>query len=66
MVDERERETERTTVVHTEGRRGGGGIALAVVLLLIAFMLYMFRDEIFGAAQDVDKVDVDIATTNGS
>jgi hypothetical protein len=61
MVDERE--TERTTVVHTEGRRGGGGgIAIAVILLLGLFLLFMFRNEIFGAAENVEKVDVEVTT----
>ncbi|HWH23054.1 MAG TPA: hypothetical protein VNT25_07195 [Allosphingosinicella sp.] len=60
MVEERD--TERTTVVHTEGRRGGGGIAAAVVILLLLFLLFMFRNEIFGAADDVQKVDVEVAT----
>ena len=71
MVDEREterttadgRETERTTVVHTEGRRGGGGgIAIAVVLILGLLLLYIFRNEIFGAAENVEKVDVEVTT----
>ena len=61
MVEERE--VERTTVVHTEGRRGGGGgIAVLVVILLIAFLLFVFRNEIFGAAEQVEKVDVDVTT----
>ncbi|HWH18774.1 MAG TPA: hypothetical protein VNT77_10660 [Allosphingosinicella sp.] len=65
MVDERDRE--HTTVVHTEGRRGGGGtIALAVVLLLLLFLLFIFRDEIFGAAQQPDKIDVEVTATNAA
>jgi hypothetical protein len=68
MADDRDTQhtTERTTVVHTEGRRGGGGtIALVVLILLVLLGLYMFRDQIFSGAQQVDKVDIDI-TANSS
>lgn len=59
-------QTERTTVVHT-GRRGSGGtIALVVVVLLILLGLFMFRDEIFGAAEQVEEVDVEVTTSEGS
>jgi uncharacterized membrane protein len=64
MADERE--TERTTVVET-GRRGSGGtIALAVIVLLILFLLFVFRNEIFGAADNVEKVDVEVTAAEGS
>lgn len=69
MADDRDTDhvTERTTVVHTEGRRGGGGtIALVVLILLVLLGLFLFRDQLFGgAAGDVEKIDVDI-TTNSS
>jgi hypothetical protein len=64
---EPERVTERTTVVHTDsGRRGGGGtIALVVLILLVLLGLYMFRDQIFGGAADsVEKVDIDITANS--
>jgi len=64
MVDERE--VERTTVVETGRRSSGGGIALAVVVLLVLFLLFIFRNEIFGAAENVEKVDVEVTTTDGS
>jgi hypothetical protein len=69
MADDRDTDhiTERTTVVHTEGRRGGGGtIALVILILLVLLGLYLFRDQLFGGAADnVDKIDVDI-TANSS
>jgi hypothetical protein len=70
MADERDTNhtTERTTVVHTEGRRGGGGtIALVILVLLVLLGLYMFRDQLFGGgvADTVDKVEIDV-NTNGS
>lgn len=64
MADERE--TERTTVVETSRRGSGGAIALAVVVLLVLFLLFIFRDQIFGAAENVEKVDVEVTTTDGS
>jgi hypothetical protein len=68
MADDRDTDhvTERTTVVHTEGRRGGGGtIALVILILLVLLGLFLFRDQLFGAADSVEKIDVDI-TANGS
>ena len=68
MADDRDTNhtTERTTVVHTEGRRGGGGtIALVVLILLVLLGLFLFRDQLFGAGESVEKIDVDI-TANGS
>jgi len=63
MADDRD--TDRTTVVHTEKRGSGGLIAAAVVVLLVLLVLFMFRDEIFTAAEPVEKVEVEV-TTNGS
>jgi hypothetical protein len=68
MADDRDTHhtTERTTVVHTEGRRGGGGtIAVVVLLLLVLLGLFLFRDQLFGGADPVEKIDIDI-TANGS
>ena len=68
MSDDRETNhtTERTTVVHTEGRSGGGGtIALVILVLLVLLGLFLFRGQLFGSADTVKKVDVDIST-NGS
>jgi hypothetical protein len=70
MADDRDTNhtTERTTVVHTEGRSGGGGtIALVILVLLVLVGLFLFRDQLFGggAVDEVKKVDIDI-TANGS
>lgn len=56
---------ERTTVVHAERRGSGGLIAAAVVVLLVLLLLFMFQDEIFDAAEPVEKVEVEV-TTDGS
>jgi hypothetical protein len=63
MADDRD--TNRTNVVNTERRGSGGLIAAAVVVLLVLLVLFMFRDEIFTAAEPVEKVEVEV-TTNGS
>ncbi len=60
------RDTEHTTVIHTDRRGGGGLIALAVVLLLAIILLYMFRNEIFSAAGSADKAEIDVKVTEGS
>ena len=70
MADERDTHdhvTERTTVVHTDGGRSGGGgtIALVILVLLVLLALFLFRDQLFGGGTDVKKVDIDIST-NGS
>ena len=64
MADERE--VERTTVVETGRRGSGGAIAAAVIVLLVLFLLFIFRKEIFGAAENVEKVDVEVTTDSGS
>ena len=56
MADERD--TDRVTIVDTDGGGGGGGV-LAVVLLVIVVLvlLFLFRDQLgFGA----DKTDINI------
>jgi uncharacterized membrane protein len=67
MADNDRETVERTTVVET-GDRGGGGV-LAVVLLIIAVLvlLFLFRDQLGlgggGTTVEVpDKIDV---TVNG-
>ena len=56
---------ERTTIVQTE-RRGGGG-ALTAVILVIAFLalLYLFRDQLGFGSKDTtikvpDKIELNI------
>jgi len=60
MVDpDRNRETERTTVVETD--RGGGGGVLAVVLLIIVVLvlLFLFRDQLgFGGADTGTDINI--------
>ena len=60
MVDpDRDRETERTTIVETNGDRGGGGV-LAVVLLIIVVLvlLFLFRGQLGFGGADTTEIDV--------
>jgi predicted metalloprotease len=68
MADpDRDRETERTTIVETGGDRGGGGV-LAVVLLIIVVLvlLFLFRDQLgFGGQAEPDievpeQIDINV------
>jgi len=58
MADDRDRETEHTTVVET-GNGGGGGGVLAVVLLVIVVLvlLWVFRDQL-GFGGDSTNINV--------
>lgn len=63
---DRDRETERTTIVETNGGGGSGGV-LAVVLLIIVVLvlLFLFRDQLgFGGdtteIQVPDQIDVNV------
>ena len=60
---ERVRETDRTTIVHSDGGRRGGGAgiitAVLVALLLIVLLFFLFRGG-FDAAEDEIGVNVDV------
>ena len=52
MADDRDRDTEHTTVIERDGG-GGGGCILAVVVLIIVVLvlLWVFRDQLgFGSS----------------
>ena len=66
MADDLDHDTERTTIVETDGGGGGGGV-LAVVLLIIVVLvlLFMFRDQLgFGNKTTninvPDSIDVNV------
>ena len=54
------RDTERTTVVHTEGGRGGSGLLIAIVLIIavLAVLFLLFGGNLNRAA---DEGDINIA-----
>lgn len=60
---EKVRDTERTTIIHTDGDRGGGGgILLAVValILLAALLFFLFGGGNLGRTADEGDVNVNI------
>ena len=67
MADDRDRETEHTTIIERDGGGGGGGGVLAVVLLIIVVLvlLFLFRDQLgFGGSttevQVPDEINVNV------
>jgi hypothetical protein len=56
------RDTERTTVVQTEGGRRGGGALLAIVLiiLLLVLLFFLFGRGMLDRAGDEVGVNVDV------
>ena len=63
---ERSRNTERTTIIHTDGGGGGNGglIAVVVVLILLAALLFfLFGSSLGGESADRDvNVNIDAPT----
>jgi hypothetical protein len=60
------RETERTTIIHDTGDRGGGSgvlVGLLVVIVLLAILFFLFRGSFMGTTQD-RGVHVNVAAPN--
>ena len=60
------RETERTTIIHDTGDRGGGSgvlIALLVIIILLAILFFLFRGSFMGTNDD-RGVHVNVAAPN--
>lgn len=67
MADERDRDTEHTTIIERDSGGGGSGGVLAVVLLIIVVLvlLFVFRDQLgFGGSttevQVPDEINVNV------
>ncbi len=65
---DRERDTERTTIIERDGDRGGGGV-LAVVLLIIVVLvlLWVFREQLGMSGGDTTvevPEQIDVTVTN--
>lgn len=56
MADDRDRDTEHTTIIERDGGGGGGGGVLAVVVLVIVVLvlLFVFRDQLGFGGEDTD------------
>lgn len=50
------RDTERTTIVQTDGDRGGGGllVALLVLVLLVVLLFFLFGGGLTGGGEEGD------------
>src|SRR3954468_1898707 len=49
------RETERTTIIHDTGDRGGGSgvlVGLLVVIVLLVLLFFLFRGSFMGTTED--------------
>jgi uncharacterized membrane protein len=47
MADDRDRDTEHTTIVERDGGGGGGGVLAVVVLIIVVLvLLWVFRDQL--------------------
>jgi uncharacterized membrane protein len=61
------RETERTTIIHDTGDRGGGGsgvlVGLLVVIVLLAILFFLFRGSFMQGVHD-GGVNVNVAAPN--
>lgn len=65
MADDRD--TDRTTIVETDGGGSGGVVAVVLLIIVVLVLLFLFRDQLgFGSkSTDInipDKVNVDVNT----
>lgn len=59
---ERVRETDRTTIIQSDGDRGGGGVVLALVaLLVLGAILFLLFGGGLGGNGDEGDVNVNVA-----
>ena len=62
---ERDRETERTTIVETGGGGGGGVLAVVLLIIVVLVLLFLFRDQLGFGTDDTDitvpeKIEVNV------
>jgi len=57
MADERDRDTERTTIIERDGGGGGGVLAVVLLIIVVLVLLFLFRDQLgFGS----DKTEIQV------
>lgn len=57
------RDTERTTIIHTDGDRGGGGgvlLAIVALILLAVLLFFLFGGGNLGRTADEGDVNVNV------
>ncbi|MCL6683567.1 hypothetical protein [Sphingomonas alba] len=65
MADDRD--TDRTTIVETDGGGSGGVVAVVLLIIVVLVLLFLFRDQLGFGGKDTninipDKVNVDVNT----
>ena len=64
MADERDRDTERTTIIERDGGGGGGVLAVVLLIIVVLVLLFLFRDQLgFGSStegQVPDEINVNV------
>ena len=67
MADDRDRDTEHTTVVERDGGGGGGVLAVVLLIIVVLVLLFVFRNELGLTGGDTgtdlevpEQVDVNI------
>lgn len=65
MVDDRDRETEHTTVIERDSGGGGGVLAVVLLIIVVLVLLWVFRDSLgFGGSETninvPETVDVNV------
>jgi uncharacterized membrane protein len=46
MADDRDRDTEHTTIVERDGGGGGGILAVVILIIVVLVLLWVFRDQL--------------------
>lgn len=46
MVDDRDRDTEHTTVIERDSGGGGGILAVVLLIIVVLVLLWVFRDQL--------------------
>lgn len=66
MADDRDRDTEHTTIIERDGGGGGGGVLAVVILVIVVLvLLFVFRDQLgFGGGDTEitvpDEINVNV------
>lgn len=46
MADDRDRDTEHTTVIERDGGGGGGVLAVVLLIIVVLVLVWVFRDQL--------------------
>lgn len=55
MAEDRDRDTEHTTIIERDGGGGGGGVVAVVVLVIVVLvLLFVYREQLGFGGDDTD------------